>query len=94
MPEAGTLAREYYDKAVTGDVEAQHALAKCYATADGGVGRDMSASFDWDLKAARNGNGDAMYAVGCRYAEGIEVWSRRITARLSAGGARPQKWAT
>lgn len=72
MPEAGTLAREYYDKAVTGDVEAQHALAKCYATADGGVGRDMSASFDWDLKAARNGNGDAMYAVGCRYAEGIE----------------------
>lgn len=72
MPEAGTLAREYYDKAVTGDVEAQHALAKCYATADGGVGRDMSASFDWDLKAARNGNGDAMYAIGCRYAEGIE----------------------
>lgn len=72
MPEAGTLAREYYDKAVTGDVEAQHALAKCYATADGGVGRDMSASFGWDLKAARNGNGDAMYAVGCRYAEGIE----------------------
>ena len=66
------MAREYYDKAVTGDVEAQHALAKCYATADGGVGRDMSASFDWDLKAARNGNGDAMYAVGCRYAEGIE----------------------
>ena len=63
MPEAGTLAREYYDKAVTGDVEAQHALAKCYATADGGVGRDMSASFGWDLKAARNGNGDAMYAV-------------------------------
>lgn len=91
MPEAGTLAREYYDKAVTGDVEAQHALAKCYATADGGVGRDMSASFGWDLKAARNGNGDAMYAVTPKASR---VWSRRITARLSAGGARPLKWAT
>lgn len=72
MPDAGTPAREYYDKAVTGDAAAQHALASCYATAGGGVARDMSASFDWDLKAAQNGDGDAMYAVGCRYAEGIE----------------------
>ena len=85
MPEAGTLAREYYDKAVTGDVEAQHALAKCYATADGGVGRDMSASFDElrDRVVVINGVSKAYAMTGWRIGYcAAPLWVAKAVTKL------------
>lgn len=73
IPETGTPAKKYYDKAVGGDAAAQHNLAFCYATGEGGVVQDYAESVKWERMAAEQGNVSAQYALAYRYYSGEGV---------------------
>ena len=84
IPETGTPAKKYYDKAVGGDAAAQHNLAFCYATGEGGVVQDYAESVKWERMAAEQGNVSAQYALAYRYYSGEGV-AQRATRRPSDG---------
>lgn len=55
VPQKGTKAYEYYQKAITGDAEAQNSLGFCYENGQG-VTKSLSEAVKWYRKAAAQGN--------------------------------------
>jgi len=61
--EAQTAGSDLLQRAEAGDVAAQLSAARAYQNGDG-VARDLRQSGVWYARAAKQGNGDAMYALG------------------------------
>ena len=69
---------ELKQKAESGDVAAQLNLALCYDTGSG-INKNPVEAHKWFLKAAEQGNGRAMNAVGNYYANGVGGVEKNLT---------------
>ena len=63
VPAAGTEARTMYDKAITGDADAQNKLGYWYETSE----KDMASAVYWYRKSAELGYAKAQYNLGMCY---------------------------
>lgn len=66
-------ANRYYERAaILGNADAQMAWSKRLRTGDGMFFSDKKAAAEWLWKAAKSGNGEACYIVGCKYYTGSD----------------------
>ena len=77
VPAAGTEARTMYDKAITGDADAQNKLGYWYETSE----KDMASAVYWYRKSAELGYAKAQYNLGMCYYYGQGV-SKDISKAL------------
>ncbi len=70
--------QEVFDKASSGDMNAQAYLGVLFYT--GTVGRNNEAAFNWFKKASENGSGEADYFLYEMYDKGIHVAQNAETA--------------
>ena len=72
IPAKGTNAYRYYEKAITGDAEAQSNLAWCYYKGES-VTQDYYEAVKWFRKAAEQGDAFAQFYLGYCYKYGYGV---------------------
>lgn len=66
-------ANRYYERAaILGNADAQMAWSKRLRNGDGMFFSDKKAAAEWLWKAAKSGNGEACYIVGCKYYTGSD----------------------
>ena len=76
-----TYTAELQQKAEVGDVTAQLNLALCYDTGSG-IEKNPVEAHKWFLKAAEQGNGRALNAVGMNYANGTGGVEKDLTEAI------------
>lgn len=78
--EVRKAGRDYLDKAANGDnVDAQRLLAHCYANGFL-LDRDDEMALKWEIRAAKNGDGEMLTKLGRRYWIGYGVATDQVEA--------------